>query len=59
MTTPTPKQRVLAKRPNSWKSCLPVFGGWMLWVGLKNGDGFFVTGPTPAAAWRDAAERMK
>lgn len=53
----TPKQRVLKRWPSAF-SFLYRFG-WVIQAHRRFAIYELGTGPTPAAAWRNAAERMK
>lgn len=61
MTTPTPEQRVLKRHPKAYCKPSVIDDGWYsIYVEITKGiTSELGTGPTPAAAWRDAAERMK
>lgn len=68
MTTPTPKQRLTNKQrvqfkwPDAWHEGPDIDGEHAIFRYAEypeDNDPEIGRGPTPAAAWRDAAERMK
>ena len=59
---PTPKQRVMRKHPSALAAKYWVAHSsewWWLILPTAHSTKNLGTGPTPAAAWKDAAERMK